>query len=159
MPQRAVQLGPNQYYGDQGPENPAEGAEWILASGQRQVFVGGKWRSPPVGYPAGNGAGGAVTQITDATTAVTLDRLTGQITTVALTTAGAAEEIFQVNNAFVAAGDVVALSTTYAGQGTPMLGVIAVAAGSFKIVITNLSASALNAVCVINFAVIKGATT
>lgn len=159
MPQKAVQLGPNQYYGDQGPENPAEGAEWILAGGQRQVFVGGRWRSPAVGYVAGNGAGGAVTQITDATTAVTLDRLAGQITTVALTTAGAAEEIFQVNNAFVASTDVIAVSTTYAGQGTPMVGVKGVAAGAFVIVITNLSASALNAVCVINFVVLKGATT
>lgn len=102
------------------------------------------------------GAGGAVTQLTNSATAVTLNKPCGQITTVALTTAAAAEEEFVVNNSLVAATDVIALSTTYAGAGTPMLSVRTVAAGSFKIVITNAhSANALNAVMVINFAVVK----
>lgn len=102
------------------------------------------------------GAGGAVTQITNASTGVTLNKPTGQITTVALTTAGAAEERFTVTNSKVAATDVIQLSTTYNGQGTPMLGVVNVTAGAFDIVITNLSASALNALMVINFVVLKG---
>ena len=107
----------------------------------------------PTGYATG--AGGAVTQITSASTGVTLSKPCGQITTVALTTAGAAEERFTVTNTLVAATDVIALSTTYNGAGTPMLGVVNVAAGAFDIVITNLSASALNALMVINFVVIK----
>lgn len=102
------------------------------------------------------GAGGAVTQITSAATGVTLSKPCGQITTVALTTAAAAEEEFTVTNTLVAATDVIVLSTTYAGAGTPMLSVKGVAAGSFKIVITNVhAANALNAVAVINFAVVK----
>ncbi len=120
----------------------------------------GVLRSSSADVPSGyaTGAGGAVTQITDATTGVTLNKPTGQITTVALTTVAAAEEEFTVTNSKVAAIDVIAVSTTYAGAGTPIVAVKGVAAGSFKIVITNVHASAaLNAALVINFAVIKGA--
>jgi hypothetical protein len=96
------------------------------------------------------GAGGAVTQITSSSTGVTLNKHCGQITTVALTTAAAAEEEFTVTCDKVAATDVVA------GAGTPMLSVKGTAAGSFKIVITNVhAANALNAVMVINYAVVK----
>jgi hypothetical protein len=102
------------------------------------------------------GAGGAVTQATSASTAVTLNKNCGQITTVALTTAAAAEESFTVNNDKVAATDVIAVSTTYAGAGTPFVSVKGVGAGSFVIVISNLhAANALDAALVINFTVIK----
>lgn len=110
----------------------------------------------PVSSGYGLGAGGAVTQLTDATTTVTLNKPCGQVTTVALTTAAAAEETFQVTNSCVAASDAIALGTTYAGGGTPVVSVKGVAAGSFKIVITNLHASAaLDAVLVVNFAIVK----
>lgn len=108
-----------------------------------------------IGYATG--AGGAVTQATSASTGVTLNKVTGQITTVALTTAAAAEERFTVTNSTVAATDVVALSTTYNGNGTPMLSAVNVTAGAFDVVVTNAHASAaFNAVMVINFAVVKG---
>ena len=104
------------------------------------------------------GQGGAVTQITNASTGVTLSKRVGQITTVALTTAAAAEETFTVTNTTVEEQDIVSLSTTYDGDGTPALAVKAVADGSFKIVITNLHASAaFNAAMTINFRVHKGA--
>lgn len=107
-----------------------------------------------IGYATGHG--GAVTQASSASTAVTLNKLCGQITTVALTTAAAAEEVFTVNNTEVAATDVVAVSLTYVGAGTPIVSVKGVAAGSFVIVISNLHASAaLDALVKINFAVIK----
>lgn len=112
---------------------------------------------PTKGVGYATGAGGAVTQITSSATGVTLNKVTGQITTVALTTAAAAEERFTVTNSAVAATDSIALGTTYNGAGTPMLGVVNVAAGAFDVVITNLhAANALNAAMVINFAVIKG---
>jgi len=108
-----------------------------------------------VGY--GTGAGGAVTQATNSSTGVTINTPTGQITTVALTTAAGAEERFTVTNSSVAATDVPVLSTTYNGNGTVALSVQKVAAGAFDIVITNLHASsAFNAAMVINFSVIKG---
>lgn len=105
------------------------------------------------------GQGGKVTQATSASTAVTLNKRCGQITTVALSTAAAAEERFTVNNNLVEAGDLVLLSTTYDGAGTPILGAaLAMTDGSFDIVITNAHASAaLDALMVINFRVFKGA--
>lgn len=108
-----------------------------------------------IGYATG--AGGAVTQITSASTGVTLNKVTGQITTVALTTAAAAEERFTVTNSAVAATDVIVLGTTYNGAGTPMLSVVKIASGAFDVVVTNVhAANALDAVLVVNFAVIKG---
>lgn len=100
--------------------------------------------------------GGAVTQITSASTGVTLNQFCGQITTVALTTAAAAEERFTVTNNKVAATDVVVLSSTYNGAGTPAFAVCNVTAGAFDVVITNLhAANAFNAAMVLNFVVIK----
>lgn len=108
-----------------------------------------------IGYVTG--AGGAVTQITSASTGVTLNKACGQITTVALTTAAAAEEVFTVTNSKVAATDVpVACIGTYAGAGTPIVNVKNVQAGQFDVVITNLHASAaLNAAVIINLALVK----
>lgn len=111
-----------------------------------------------IGYDTG--AGDVVTQITSASTSVSINTVTGQITTVSLTTAGAAEEIFTVDNTAVADGDTVQVSCVYAGAGTPVAFTQVVSGGgSFKIVITNLSASALNAVVRINFTVLKGASS
>ena len=111
--------------------------------------------SPTSGIGYATGAGGAVTQITNAATAVTLNTVCGQITTVALTTAAAAEEAFVVNNSNVDANDVIVVNTTYAGGGKPIVFVTNVGAGVFTVNITNVSASALDAVLVVNFAVIK----
>ena len=73
--------------------------------------------------------------------------------------AGAAEEAFVVNNSTVDANDVVVVSTTYAGAGKPIVFVTNQGSGVFTANITNVSASALDAVCVINFAVIKSVTS
>lgn len=103
------------------------------------------------------GVSGAVTQITSSSTGVTVSNRRGTITTVALTTAAAAEEVFTVTNTLVTALDVIDVSTTYAGAGTPAITVKGVAAGSFVVVITNLhAANALNAALTINFYVKRG---
>jgi len=101
--------------------------------------------------------GGAVTQITSASTGVTLNKPCGQITTVSLTTAAAAETIFTVTNSFVTAEDVVAICiSTYAGAGTPIAATKNVTTGAFDVVITNLHASsALDATLTLNFIVLK----
>ena len=126
-------------------------------TGTAGVFAGGVLsESATAGVGYSTGAGGAVTQITTAATGVTLSKPCGQITTVALTTAAAAEERFTVTNTLVDANDVVALSTTYNGGGTPVLSVCKMASGAFDIVISNVHASAaFDAVMVINFTVIK----
>lgn len=120
------------------------------------VSEGGLSTNPTGGIGYATGAGGAVTQITSSSTGVTLSKICGQITTVALTTAAGAEEQFTVTNTNVAATDVIVVSTTYAGAGTIQVTTAKVTAGAFDIVIANLHATnALNAVCVINFAIIK----
>jgi hypothetical protein len=116
--------------------------------------------SPTAGIGYGAGAGGTVVQLSSITTGVTLNKVTGQITTVSATTAAGAEDIFTVTNAVIAATDVPVLATTYGGAGTPLVYCKKVAAGSFDIAIANLHASsALNAALVINFVVLKGATS
>lgn len=99
---------------------------------------------------------GSVTQITSTTTAVTLNRLAGSITTVSSTLAAAGEEAFTVNNTEVASTDVVIvnIASTSSG-GTPIAVCTRVANGSFQITVSNLHASAaLDNTMVINFIVI-----
>ena len=128
----------------------ASGSFHVTLAGVKKFSVGANG----AGYSTGSG--GAVTQITSITTGVTLSKPCGQITTVASTLAAAAATAFTVTNTLVAATDVVVLSTTYAGAGTPIVYCKVVAAGSFDIGITILhAANALDAVLVINFAVIK----
>jgi hypothetical protein len=109
-----------------------------------------------LGYASG---GGTVTQTVSASTGVELNKLCGQITTVALTTAANAEEVFTVTNSFVDASDVVVASTTYAGAGTIQISTKKVVDGAFDLVIANHHASnALNAAVTVNFVVIKSVT-
>lgn len=110
------------------------------------------------GFIASQGIGGAVTQITSSSTAVTLNKLAGAITTVALTTTAGAEEVFTVNDTLIGANDTINFGTTYAGAGTPAITSKKIVAGtSFDIVITNLHASAaLNAAMVINYTITRG---
>lgn len=140
-----------------GVTGPTETFGTISAAGNISSAGSIKSTSATGGVGYATGAGGAVTQATSASTGVTLNKVTGQITTVALTTAAGAEERFTVTNSSVAATDVVVLGTTYDGNGTPLLSVQKIAAGAFDIVISNAHASAeFNAAMVINFSVIKG---
>lgn len=99
----------------------------------------------------------AVTQATNITTGVTCSAYTGVITTVSQTVAAGAEAEFTVTNTKVAATDVVvACIKTHTSAGTFAVDVSAVAAGSFKLRLTNLHASAAgDNVLVINFIVLK----
>lgn len=113
--------------------------------------------SPTAGIGYATGAGGAVTQASSITTGVTLNKISGQITTVSSTLAAAASAVFTVTDSAVAATDVVNVSiAAYAGTGTPVAFVKNVVAGAFDIVLFNAHASAaLNAVLVISFSVGK----
>jgi len=98
----------------------------------------------------------AVTQATSITTGVTCNALSGVITTVSQTVAGAAEASFTVTNSKVAATDVVvACIKTHTSAGLFFVACTAVAAGSFQLTLTNLAAAAGDNVLVINFHVIK----
>lgn len=107
----------------------------------------------------GTGAGGAVTQATNRTTGVTIDKLTGTITTNNTSLAAEASARFTVTNSTVAIGDVVVVSQQSGAVGVMTdVWVDSIAAGSFVIVVANNNVAAGTAetgAILINFAVIK----
>jgi hypothetical protein len=103
-----------------------------------------------IGYATG--AGGAVTQATNRTTAVTIDKTCGSITMFSAAGSTTAAT-FTVNNSTVAANDVIILNQR-SGSNLYDLIVSAVAAGSFNITFRSTGGTATDAP-VINFAVIK----
>lgn len=114
------------------------------------------------GSPASPGTGGAVTQATNRTTAVTINKPTGAITTNNASLAAEATAVFVVNNNKVAIGDTVVCSQRSGSNGGgTVVYITAVAAGSFSIAVQNNNVAAGTAetgAIVINFAVIKGAS-
>ena len=115
-----------------------------------------------IGYKNKLGIGGTVTQLTNRTTGVTLNALTGQITTNNASLAAEGSADFVVTNSKVTAKDVVVLSIASGtnGGGT-LVCVVGVAAGSFTIRVHNGNVAAGTAetgAIVINFVVLKGQT-
>lgn len=109
-----------------------------------------------IGYSRG---GGTVTQITNRATGVTINALSGAITTDPTSLAAEASAVFIVTNNTVAIGDVVVCSIR---SGSIALNtdvvVSAVAAGSFSITVINNNVAAGTAetgAIIINFVVIK----
>lgn len=124
-------------------------AEWFAAmrSGYGTVAIG---------YAAG--AGGSAVQAGSKTAPVTVDALSGQITTATDSLAGGGGNIsFVVNNSAVEVTDVVVLNLA-SGAGTDVsyrCWVSRVADGFFKITLENKSGGALAEPLTFNFAVIK----
>ena len=102
--------------------------------------------------------GGTVIQGTDKTTGVTLNTHTGQITMNAASLAAAAEVVFVVTNSKVAAPDVVIINHGSVGASDDdyLVGIGAISAGSFSVVVSNLSGGSLSEAIVLNFVIIKG---
>ena len=114
--------------------------------------------SPSAAFGYATGAGVAATQSTSVTTAVTANGNCGTITTFAQTLAAGADVSFTFTNTAIAATDVVVVSVkSYAGtaDGIPVASVQATAAGSCIINIRNTGAVTLDALAVLNFAIIK----
>jgi hypothetical protein len=99
---------------------------------------------------------GAVTQQSAITNAVEVNAASGIITTVSAATAAHSFSTFTVTNSSVAAGSIVIASIIdYAGTtGNPSVLVEEIAAGSFKIAISNGGTAVLNGVLKIAFIVI-----
>jgi hypothetical protein len=121
--------------------------------------LGGLFRKK-YGY-ASNGS--TVTQATNRTTGVTINALCGQITTNNASLAAEAGADFVVTNSTVAATDVVnvCIASGVVGANT-LIAVVAVAAGSFTIRVTNGNVAAGTAetgAIVINFAVTKAVSS
>jgi hypothetical protein len=107
-----------------------------------------------LGYTAA--AQGTVTQLTDKSTAVTLNRSAGRITMNNASLATATNATFTFNNNLISANDTVIL-TISGGQATAgSYNVFAnsLAAGSVSITLRNISGGSLSEAIVINFALI-----
>ena len=109
-----------------------------------------------IGYSRG---GGAVTQLTDRATGVTVNALSGTITTINTSLAAEASAVFVVTNSEVAIGDVVVVSirSGAVALNTDVV-VTATASGSFSLTVINGNVAAGIAetgAIIINFAVIK----
>ena len=107
-----------------------------------------------IGYTAA--AQGTVTQATDKSTAVTLNKPAGRITMNNASLATATNATFTLNNSFISANDTVIL-TISGGQATPgsyNVFANALAAGSVSISLRNISGGTLSEAVVLNFAII-----
>ena len=124
-----------------------------VATGTSLAVTGAVTSSGTAGVGYATGAGGVVTQGTNRTTGVTINKTTGAITL--FSAAGSATAAtFTVTNSTVAATDVIILNQK---SGTDLydLMVTAVAAGSFNITFRTTGGSTTETP-VFNFAVIKG---
>jgi len=107
-----------------------------------------------LGYTAA--AQGTVTQATDKSTAVTLNKPAGRITMNNASLATATNATFTLNNSFISANDTIIL-TISGGQATPgSYNVFAnsLSAGSVSITLRNISGGSLSEAVVINYAIL-----
>jgi hypothetical protein len=136
--------GPKGDTGDVGPQGPA-GADGVRTA------------STAFGYSTG--AGGTVTQTTSKSTAVTLNKLTGEITMNAAQLAAATIVTFTLNNNTLAAGDQIVCSHHATGTfGAYTVNARVTGNGAASIAVRNNSAAALSEAIVIKFSVIKAVT-
>lgn len=110
-----------------------------------------------MGYPTGTG--GTVTQATDKSTGVTLNKVSGQITMNAATLNRNTGVSFTLTNSFIAATDVVIVNIASGATPSAYTATVdAVAAGSCSIHLHNhTTGTDLSEAVVLNFVVIKGA--
>jgi hypothetical protein len=110
-----------------------------------------------IGYAAA--AQGTVTQLTDKTTAVTLNKSAGRITMNNAALAATTNVAFTLNNNLISSNDVLIVNVSggAATAGTYNVFTSTLAAGSATIVLRNISAGSLSEAVIINFAIIHGA--
>lgn len=116
---------------------------------------------PLLGVGYSTGAGGTVTQATNKTTGVEINKTCGVITMNNATLNAGDDLAFTVTNSCVAATDVIIVNIASVGTaGEYNICVNAVAAGSFDIMVSNVTAGDNRGhAIVINFTVIKGVSS
>ncbi len=116
--------------------------------------------NPTGGLGYGTGAGGTITQATSKSTGVTLNKVCGQITMNNAALNAGVSVSFTLTNSAIAAADTVRVNIQSVGSADSYnVDVTAVAAGSCRIQVRNFTAGNLSEAIVLNFAVIKGATS
>lgn len=109
-----------------------------------------------IGFGYGTGSGGTVTQATNKSTAVTLNKPTGQITMNNAALLGLTAVVFRLNDSLISSVDTVIYAAS--GNGNYEITTHAIFAGAVDIRVTNATAGSLSEALVINFSIIKGAT-
>jgi len=151
-------------YGFRGRIDEQSGCYNLYLDGTAQNYLAGATRvansltssSPTGGLGYSTGAGGTVTQGTNRTTGVTLDKVSGEITLVSA--AGSASwQSFTVTNSTVAATDRIILNQK-SGTDLYLLHVTAVGSGSFRITYATTGGTTTEQP-VIGFTVIKSVTS
>lgn len=124
--------------------------------GDQEITTKGAFR---IGYTAG--AGQSVIQATSKSTTVAINKPTGDITLNNAALASNTTVTFTVTNTVIASTDVVIvnLKSGNATAGTYQVWPEAIATGSFKINVRNISGGSLSEALVLNFAIIKGSNT
>jgi len=110
-----------------------------------------------IGYATG--AGGTVTQATDKTTGVTLDKITGLITMNAAALNADTTVSFTLTNSAIAATDTIVLQHNSAGTAGAYLLNAQPAAGSASISVRNITAGNLSEAIVLRFTVLKSVSS
>ena len=118
------------------------------------------YASQELGYSAA--AQGSVTQLTDKSTGVTLNKSAGRITMNNAALAGGAVASFTLTNSILSANDTmivcVSSNTTGSAAGAYTTYVSYLAAGSALITLRNLSGTSYSEAVIINFSIIHGAS-
>jgi len=117
------------------------------------------YASQEIGYSAA--AQGTVTQATDKSTAVTLNKSAGRITMNNAALAGSTAVSFTLNNSTISTNDTIIVNissvTTGSSAGAYTSYVSNMSAGSASITLRNLSATSYSEAVIINFAIIHSA--
>lgn len=115
------------------------------------------YASQEIGY--GTDAQGTVTQATDKSTAVTLNKSAGRITMANVALGATTNVTFTLNNSLISSNDVLILNVSgNATVGAYNLWVNSLSAGSASITLRNTTAGSLTEAVIINFAIIHGAS-
>ena len=115
------------------------------------------YASEEIGYSAA--AQGTVTQLTDKTTAVTLNRSSGRITMNAASLAGNTAVSFTLNNTSISANDTIIVCISGGATAAAYTVYISsLATGSAVVTLRNLTAGALLEAVIVNYAIIHGAS-
>ena len=122
-----------------------------------QDIIGAQYlfSSEQIGY--GTAAQGAVTQLTDKGTGVTLNKSAGRITMNNAALAGNTAITFTLTNSLISTNDVIILNVGSVGTaGAYTTYVSSLAAGSAVLTLRNLTSGSLSEAVVINYAIIHG---
>ena len=108
------------------------------------------------GYASGDAIGGTITQGTDKTTSVTLDKRTGTVTTAATALGASSRAIFRLNNSTIPSTGLVLLNLK-SPTSKYRTSIVGQAAGYVDIELTNFTAGSLSEAVVLSFMVLDGA--